>query len=289
MSQEQFLKYIKSLFETAIEKAIPPEDIAFKNVVIEFIIDFFVSPGLYSLTEKADLSTELAISKFMDSVFKPQMGIRIKQMIEKHPEFDTEKHSNLLVSFFSMAQFLQFKLPDFNANQKIQSATIQKEILVEAYLTTAHEKTEKLFRKHIDHLDWEIQKNTSANGDIKKTNLDELNKVIERIPDQLVQKINAAINKAEAKQNQKSVSEIPILLPRALEITGLKERAFRAKLAAGDIKCFKRDGKLQFLESELIARQMEGRIKTRDEIKVEADIYLKKSKLKIKHEYKNIK
>ena len=282
MPREQVLKIIKSLFETAIEKVIPPEDIAFKNVVIEFIIDFFVSPELYSLTEKADLSTALAISNYMDSVFKPQMGIRIKQMIEKHPEFDTEKHSNLLISFFSLAQFIQFKMPDFNANQKIQSATIQKEILVEAYLATAHEKTEKLFRKHIEHLDWEIQKNTSANSDIKIANLDELNRVIENIPGKFEHKINAAFNKAEEKQNQKSGTEIPILLPRALAITGLKERAFRAKLAAGDIKYFKRDGKLQFLESELIARQMEGRIKTVDEIKAEADIYLKKSKLKLK-------
>ena len=137
MSQEKFIKFIKSVFETALEKVMPPEEIAFKNVIKDFIIDYFVSRELYSLTEKADLSTGLAISNYMDSLMK-QMKIQTKQMFEKHPEFLNEKHVNLLVSFFSNVQFKQFYLPDLNADQKIQSATGQKELLVEAYLTTTN-------------------------------------------------------------------------------------------------------------------------------------------------------
>ena len=276
MSQEKFIKFIKSVFETALEKVMPPEEIAFKNVIKDFIIDYFVSRELYSLTEKADLSTGLAISNYMDSLMK-QMKIQTKQMFEKHPEFLNEKHINLLVSFFSNAQFKQFNLPDLNADQKIQSATGQKELLVEAYLTTTNEKVEKLFRKNIEHLDWEIQKNTSAKSDLININCDEQSKVIGEFSDLVEQKIHIAFNKAESKQINSSGLEKPILFRRASEIVGLKERSFRAKLAAGEIPGCKKTGKWQFFESELVAWVREGKIKTTGEIKDEADKYLKKT------------
>jgi len=275
MSIETFRKFIKSVFEIALEKIIPPEEIAFKNAIKDFIIDFFVSSELYSEKQKANLSTELAISNYKDS-FMNQMKISMKQMMDKHPEFLNEKYVNLLVSFFSMTQIIQFKLPELNADQKIQSAIVQKELLTETYLTTSNEKTEKLFGKHIAHLDWVIQKNTLSTNYSANFNLDDQNKVIEKMSDLIEQKVNTAFNKAEAKQIKSSGTERPILFPEALIITGYKERAFRQKIASGDIPHYKKNGKLQFLESELIDWVKEGKIKTSKEIKEDAKKHLQK-------------
>jgi hypothetical protein len=275
MSQEHISKYIKSVFEPALDKAIPPEEIAFKNAIKDFLFDFLLSPQLFMATDAADLSSELAISDYVEQVMK-QLGATLEQMMERHPEFRNEKYVNLLVSFFSMVQFIQFKLPGLNEEQKVQSAMIQKEILAERYLTTTNEKAERLLGKHIAYLESKVVKNISDKTALTNSNFDEQKKAFENLGGEIDQKITTAISKVEDKQRKSSGRELPILFPKALEISGLKERAFRAKLAKGDVPHFKRDGRLQFFESELIERLKEGKVKTAAEKSQEVEKHLRK-------------
>jgi len=68
--------------------------------------------------------------------------------------------------------------------------------------------------------------------------------------------------------------ETPVLFPRMLEVTGLKERTARAKIAAGELPYYHKGGKLYFFESELILWIKEGKVKTKLEIVAEATKFI---------------
>jgi len=92
------------------------------------------------------------------------------------------------------------------------------------------------------------------------------------------QQVSEAIKNIAPIPPASPAEETPVLFPRMLEITGLKERTARAKIAAGEIPYYQQGGKLYFFESELIAYIKSGKVKTTKEIAAEASDYLQKNK-----------
>ena len=88
------------------------------------------------------------------------------------------------------------------------------------------------------------------------------------------QQVSEAIKNIAPIPPASPAEETPVLFPRMLEITGLKERTARAKIAAGEIQYYQQGGKLYFFESELIAYIKSGKVKTKAEIATEATDYL---------------
>lgn len=88
------------------------------------------------------------------------------------------------------------------------------------------------------------------------------------------QQVSEAIKNIAPAPPTSPKPETPVLFPRMLEVTGLKERTARAKIAAGDIPYYQQGGKLYFFESELIAYIKAGKVKTTAEITTEAKDYL---------------
>ncbi len=92
------------------------------------------------------------------------------------------------------------------------------------------------------------------------------------------EKVKAAIKNIAPPPATTQQQETPVLFPRMLEVTGLKERTARAKIAASEIPYYQRGGKLYFFESELIEWVRTGKVKTQKEISEEATTYLQNKK-----------
>lgn len=94
----------------------------------------------------------------------------------------------------------------------------------------------------------------------------------------LLAQIREELKSAAPTYPARAINEIPVLFPRMLEITGLKERSAREKIAAGEIPYYQKDRRLYFFESELIAWVRSGKVKTTAEIEGETKDYLRKKK-----------